>query len=544
MSFETIASPDNDKICFRRSNLGPKDGFQISDEDLVDFSTKIGNCLSQNSYQVYVEIAFVGKPVGNASKDVQDRVLGTNKSNCFNLSFILMYRKENYTHFAFMARPVPGPNSFYEIRIASAGNVDSGKSALMGDGRGLVRSKMFNFQHEVESGRTSSVGESILCVDSLGNLITSNRLLHHKNDCDRVPPGTSKIFDFYDLAGHEKYLKTTIYGLVGLKPDYVFLTIGANMGMVGTTKEHLGLGLALEIPVCFIITKIDMCPDDVRKDTLKKLVRMLRSMYPHKNHIVINNEEDVLIAFANIQSNQLFTIFQVSSVSGKGLDNLRLFLKLLPPRQVYTPNGYFLFWIDKKYSVPGIGCVVSGMIVQGTLNKNDDMLLGPTPEGQFLPIKIKSIHRKRDSVDMVYAGQTCSIALKKIKRDEIRKGMVIVPANSSPVAHWKFKAFVHILHHPTTISRNYQALVHTGSVRQTARIEWLEKDPLRTSDKAHVIMKFMCHPEFLCKDISIVFREGRTKAIGVIKELLDPAKSNETNVKEIRSSVKRIHRKI
>ena len=51
-----------------------------------------------------------------------------------------------------------------------------------------------------------------------------------------------------------RYLKTTMFGLTGHSPNYVMLSIGANMGLVGMTKEHLGIALALKIPVFVVIT--------------------------------------------------------------------------------------------------------------------------------------------------------------------------------------------------------------------------------------------------------------------------------------------------
>ena len=57
-----------------------------------------------------------------------------------------------------------------DIRIAVIGNVDSGKSTLVGvltkgeldDGRGAARAKVFNYNHEIENGRTSSIGQEII----------------------------------------------------------------------------------------------------------------------------------------------------------------------------------------------------------------------------------------------------------------------------------------------------------------------------------------------------------------------------------------------
>ena len=64
-------------------------------------------------------------------------------------------------------------------RVAVVGNVDAGKSTLLGvlthgeldNGRGMARQRLFRHKHEMESGRTSSVGNDILGFDSLGNVV-------------------------------------------------------------------------------------------------------------------------------------------------------------------------------------------------------------------------------------------------------------------------------------------------------------------------------------------------------------------------------------
>jgi len=65
------------------------------------------------------------------------------------------------------------------VRIAVAGNVDAGKSTTIGvlsqgvhdDGDGLARQIMFNHKHEMQTGRTSSIGMEIMGFDSQGNLM-------------------------------------------------------------------------------------------------------------------------------------------------------------------------------------------------------------------------------------------------------------------------------------------------------------------------------------------------------------------------------------
>jgi GTPase len=51
-----------------------------------------------------------------------------------------------------------------------------------------------------------------------------------------------------------------MFGLVGLMPDYAMLIVGANMGVSRMTREHLGISLALGVPIFFVVTKIDLAP--------------------------------------------------------------------------------------------------------------------------------------------------------------------------------------------------------------------------------------------------------------------------------------------
>ncbi|WP_411023551.1 hypothetical protein, partial [Salmonella sp. s51228] len=97
---------------------------------------------------------------------------------------------------------------------------------------------------------------------------------------------------------------------------------------------------------------------------------------------------------------------------------------------------------------------------------------------------IRSIHRKRLPVTEVHGGQSASFALRKIKRSQIHKGMVLAAKEIKPIACWEFDAEILVLHHPTTIVEGYQAMVHCGSVKQTATIISMSAQHLRTGDKA------------------------------------------------------------
>ncbi|XP_077979882.1 GTP-binding protein 1-like [Glandiceps talaboti] len=427
----------------------------------------------------------------------------------------------------YLVRKKADEQDFYEVRVAVVGNVDAGKSTLLGvlthgeldNGRGFARQKLFRHKHEMESGRTSSVGNDILGFDSTGQVV--NKTDYHGGGIDwtKICQASSKVITFIDLAGHEKYLKTTVFGMTGHAPDFSMLMIGSNAGIVGMTKEHLGLALALSVPVFVVVTKIDMCPPNVLQETLKLLQRILKSPGCRKIPVLVNNTDDVVVTATNFSSERVCPIFQISNVTGENMDLLKMFLNLLSTRMKSAENEPAEFQIDDTYSVPGVGTVVSGTTLKGVIRLNDTLLLGPDALGQFMAIAVKSIHRKRLPVKMVKGGQTASFSLKKIKRSQIRKGMVMVSPAVQPKACWEFEGEILVLHHPTTISPRYQAMVHCGSIRQTATITSMSKDHLRTGDKAQVHFRFIKNPEYIKPDTRMVFREGRTKAVGSIHKI-------------------------
>lgn len=124
-----------------------------------------------------------------------------------------------------------------DIRFAVCGNVDSGKSTMVGvltkgeldDGRGRSRQHLFIHKHEKNTGRTSSIGQQILGYDAQGGCV--NYDFEHTATWGDIIEKSFKVISFLDLAGHERYLKTTVSGMTGHMPDYCLLLIGANMGV-------------------------------------------------------------------------------------------------------------------------------------------------------------------------------------------------------------------------------------------------------------------------------------------------------------------------
>ena len=447
------------------------------------------------------------------------------------------------------------------FKIGVLGSVDSGKSTLIGvlktnqldDGRGLLRKEVMKHDHELQSGRTS-------CISY--NLINMN----------------DKLFNFVDLAGHESYLKTTIYGLNALNLNCVIIIIGANIGVNNMTREHFNLARVLQLPIIFAINKIDICPENILNETVKNLRKLVNSRGGGMKDIEIiensemNDDENNKILFYNSCSKKVFlnndlnkldnynkirnlktvknseinknlnenySVFFTSNKLGYGINNLREYLcniqsiiKLNTSNKesniVSNKEDTKIFTIQETYNVKGIGLVFYGFQKRGKIAKNDVLKIGPFG-GQFFSIHIRNIRNVLDQdTDVLNEGELGCLAIKQLskefifKRDHIKKGIYIT---SKPFCCHEFVAKICILHHPTTIKENYQSTIHCGGVIQAARITEILNiknnidtgdRKLRTGDQAKVKFRFMFRPAFIEDDSFFIFRENNAKGVGKI----------------------------
>ena len=97
--------------------------------------------------------------------------------------------------------------------------------------------------------------------------------------------------------------------------------------------------------------------------------------------------------------------------------------------------------------------------------------------------------------------------------------MIVTNISEDKKSVLEFSANILILHHPTTIKTNYQPVIHCGPITQAAKICDIDKDLLRSGDRAKARFKFMNRPEYIKTGNQLIFREGKTKGIGTIVEI-------------------------
>ena len=506
---------------------------------------KINKRMTQMKYRIYeglgealyfIGVADDGTLLGLNNEEyiesVKNLILIASNIDC-NVIKISESNKKNFYIGEFLIRE-NDKNNYLDIKIGVAGNVDSGKSTTIGtltkgildDGRGKARVHVFNYKHEIVTGRTSSIGHQIMGYDNNGNIINSNK----NNSWADIASQAVKLISFYDLAGHEKYLRTTIYGLTSIYPDYCLIMIGANMGINHMTREHIGLCINLKIPFIILVTKIDIVPENVLAETMMKINNMCKNRV-RKIPYIIKNTDDIINVVKNIKSDSIVPIIQISNVTNYNLDLVKTFFNLLPIRNDYIQNinKPVELLVDNTYSVTGHSTILSGILRSGTIKINDNLLIGPFSDSSYRQVKVRSIHINYKDLKEAKAGSFVCISLKNITRREIKKGMMLISDdNNLKLAVKNFIAEVHILHSPTTIKEGYQPFVHIDQVRQSVKMNQIQKIDskeddkiLRTGDKANVQLEFINRPEYIKVGMRLFFREGKVKASGKIIEILN-----------------------
>jgi GTPase len=447
------------------------------------------------------------------------------------------------------------PPYLKEIRIAVIGNVDSGKSTLVGcltkgikdDGRGYARQFVFNYQHETESGRTSSIAEEIIGFKD-GKLVTAGRVNEKKNVAwKEIATQSDHVITFLDLCGHEKYLKTTMYGVSALMPHYAIILIGANMGVQRMTKEHIGIVVSLGIPFFIVFTKIDIAPKEKKEKTISTVTSLLKTGL-QKMVFNVKSSSDATFAAKGIADGNLVPIFQISTVTDEGVNDLKTFLSQLSPKFpnfsdfciLKTPKDKTEMLLDHAFNTK-FGCIHAGVIVSGKIEINQKLLIGPTVEGEFKLVQIREIQFLRVPVNELCCGNSCSVRLKSLDKsfelntNNFRKGMVLLDPDTKLEPTMEFEVEALIVHHSSTIKVGYQSVVHCHVIRQTCSIVEMDKEYLRAGDKGIIKFRFMKKPEFMHVGDTILFREGRTRGKGKITKIF-PIDLNTFNNKDKKSN--------
>lgn len=325
--------------------------------------------------------------------------------------------------------------------LGTIGNVDAGKSTLVGryckgitdDGDGLARAGVFNHAHESSRGQTSSESVEIMGFTEDGKLVNSNTSAHGDLSWSDIVLGSDKVWLWHDLAGHEKYLKTTMGGVIANLPDYLVLVISASDGIRGMTAEHIYLANSLKIPFFIVITKTDVTLDS----TIDKNVKRIKKLFKNKEVLVIEDMTQIKRASSLVAGRSVIPLFKVSNVTGEGHNFLEPFLNILPVRNIFAkkvdePVEYRIF---RNYVIKGVGLVVYGKLMSGTVSVGQKLLVGPFTDNTYKETTVRSIEVHRRKVKTAFAGDEVCLGIPSLlsthglQRGAVKAGLYAVDAS-------------------------------------------------------------------------------------------------------------------
>ncbi|PSR74611.1 hypothetical protein PHLCEN_2v9677 [Hermanssonia centrifuga] len=142
-----------------------------------------------------------------------------------------------------------------------------------------------------------------------------------------------------------------------------------------------------------------MTPPNVQAETIKQVTKILKSPGCRKTPVFVQSKETAVEVSEVFAKERLCPIFQLSNVTGEGLDYLRTFLNLLPSSESDTEKFMadqpLEYCITEVWSVPYVGTVVDGIVNAGRIKAGDTILFGPDSNGKFESSAVKTIQRKR-----------------------------------------------------------------------------------------------------------------------------------------------------
>lgn len=202
-----------------------------------------------------------------------------------------------------------------------------------------------------------------------------------------------------DVPGHRDFIGNMLAGVGGL--DLAMLVIAADEGVMPQTREHLAILDLLQISAgLVVISKVDMVEDAEWLDLLK---------------------EDIRRALAGTVLEQA-PFVAVSARTGSGLPELVSALQgLLANRPPRPDLGRPRLPIDRVFSMPGFGTVVTGTLTDGQFRAGDEVEI--QPGGRKTRIRGLQTHKQKEEIAL--PGSRTAINLTGLAVEELQRGQVV-----------------------------------------------------------------------------------------------------------------------
>jgi selenocysteine-specific elongation factor len=315
--------------------------------------------------------------------------------------------------------------------IGTAGHVDHGKTSLI---RMLTGIDCDTHKEEKQRGITINLGFSYL----------------------KLPAGES--VGIIDVPGHKDFINTMIGGACGI--DMVLLVVAADSGIMPQTVEHMNIISSLGIKRGIVaLTKSDLVDEELLELAELEVADFLLDT-PLKDAPIV----------------------KVSATTGMGKDALvQAVADCIVNADERPLNTVFRMYIDRIFTVKGFGSVVTGSVIGGSIQADQEVFLLP---GNKQRLRVRSLERHGHAVDKVVAGDRAAINLIGLKSESYERGMLL---SDKPLEGTQMiDASIRFFDADTTLSIWSNIVLISGTFNCQARMHLLDADKLTAGEEALV----------------------------------------------------------
>lgn len=318
------------------------------------------------------------------------------------------------------------------IIIGTAGHVDHGKTTLI---KALTGTDTDRLKEEQERGMTIDLGFASLTLAD----------------------GT--IAGIVDVPGHEKFIRNMLAGAVGM--DIVMLVIAADEGIMPQTVEHLDILRLLDVKSgVIVLTKYDMVDAEWRSVVEEDIRTQLAETFLARSPLI-----------------------RVNSLSGKGIPELKKTLlssaSRAEPRNAALP---FRLPVDRVFTRPGFGTVVTGTLAAGTLQIGDSIEI--LPQGIQTRARGLQTHGKKQIV--AEAGTRLAVNLAGVEVAQVARGTLLAPPGTLAATRCCDALLRLLPNAPRPLLHRARVRLYLGTAEIMGRVSLLGTDNIAPGGEAYV----------------------------------------------------------
>lgn len=351
--------------------------------------------------------------------------------------------------------------------IGTAGHVDHGKSTLV---RALTGIDPDRLAEEKAREMTIDLGFAWLTLDD--------------NEIGIV-----------DVPGHRDFIENMLAGVGGI--DLALFVIAADEGVMPQTREHLAILDLLQIESGIVaLTKRDLIDDP---DWLELVTLEIGEVL-----------EGTVLSKAPIIPVSARTGFGIEDLKGAITQALRGIAKPVDLSRPRLP-------IDRIFSLPGFGTIVTGTLIDGSMHVGDDVEV--QPGGLFGRVRGLQTHKTKRNIAL--PGSRVAVNLAGVDRDELRRGQVVTPVGNLQATYLIDANYRQLATTDSVLAHNEEVKLFVGSAEVTARVRIIGGDNIPPGAEGWIQLALATPVATLKGDRFILRRPSPGSTLGG-GQILDP----------------------